>query len=43
MMALAKSVNVETHTLNGVWKTNLNLPGERDWETMTGRAIIEDK
>ena len=30
-------------TLKGVWKTNLKVRPEKDWEKLEGRAITKDK
>ena len=28
-------------TLDGAWKTNLNVRPEKDWEKLEGRAVVE--
>ncbi|MAR84699.1 MAG: hypothetical protein CL869_00685 [Cytophagia bacterium] len=38
----AKELGVETDVLNSVWKTNLKVRPERDWEQLKGRAISKD-
>ena len=30
------------NTLNGAWKTNLNVRPEKDWENLKGRAVSSD-
>ena len=34
-------LNLNMNTLKGVWKTNLEVRPERDWEKLEGRAIIK--
>ena len=43
MMSHARSNGVEPSVLAGVWKTNLNVRPERDWEKLLGRAIIKEE
>ena len=31
------------NTLKGVWKTNLEVRPERDWEKLEGRAVVKNK
>jgi UDPglucose 6-dehydrogenase len=35
------SKNVELNVLKGVWKTNLDVRPERDWESLKGRAVSD--
>ena len=39
----AESIDVAPAVLRGVWKTNLNVRPERDWEKLLGRAIIKEE
>lgn len=41
-MSFAKDIGVKTNTINGAWKTNLDVRPEKDWENLKGRAIIEE-
>jgi len=41
MINLGKSLNLELETLNGAWKTNLNVRPEKDWEKLEGRAVVK--
>ena len=43
MIDFGKTLGLNLHTLNGVWKTNLNVRPEKDWEKLEGRAIIKSK
>ena len=38
----AKSLDVNVDTLIGVWKTNLKVRPEKDWEELKGRAILDE-
>jgi len=42
MIQLGKELGIDTSTLKGAWKTNINVRPEKDWETLKGRAIVED-
>ena len=33
---------ISPNVLNGVWKTNLKVRPEKDWEKLKGRAIVDD-
>jgi len=33
---------ISPNVLNGVWKTNLEVRPEKDWENLKGRAIVDD-
>ena len=43
LMSYAKSIGVNTNVLDGVWRTNLDVRPERDWEKLLGRAIIKEE
>jgi len=36
----AKILDIDLHTLKGVWQTNLSVRPEKDWEKLKGRSII---
>jgi hypothetical protein len=38
-----KSVGINTHTIDGAWKTNLEVRPEQDWKELKGRAIDEEE
>ena len=40
-MSMADNLGVDIPTIKGVWKTNLKVRPERDWEKLEGRAIIK--
>tara|TARA_R110001592_G_scaffold1606_1_gene9395 strand:+ start:2004 stop:2858 length:855 start_codon:yes stop_codon:yes gene_type:complete len=42
IIQFSKDLGVDTTTLKGAWKTNLNVRPERDWENLKGRAIVKD-
>ena len=35
----AKSLNINLNTINGGWKTNLEVRSEKDWEDKEGRSV----
>ena len=41
-MTLAKNLEVDVPTIEGAWKTNLNVRPEKDWEKLLGRAISDE-
>ena len=41
MIDFGKGLDIEMHTLNGVWNTNLEVRPEKDWEKLEGRAIVK--
>ena len=41
MINFGAQLNLNMDTLKGVWKTNLEVRPERDWEKLEGRAIIK--
>lgn len=40
LIHLAHSLGVEPDVLEGVWKKNLEVRPERDWERLKGRAVV---
>ena len=40
-MSMAKELDVDVPTVEGAWKTNLNVRPEKDWEKLKGRAVVE--
>jgi UDPglucose 6-dehydrogenase len=38
----SEELNVDMSVLKGVWKTNLKVRPERDWEQLKGRAVIDE-
>ena len=40
-MSMADNLGVDIPTIKGVWKTNLKVRPERDWEKLEGRAIVK--
>lgn len=43
MINFGEQLNLNMNTLKGVWKTNLEVRPERDWEKLEGRAVIKNK
>ena len=41
MINYGNKLGINTTTLKGVWKTNLNVRPEKDWESLEGRAIVK--
>jgi UDPglucose 6-dehydrogenase len=39
-MSMAKELGVDVPTVEGAWKTNLNVRPEEDWKLLKGRAIV---
>jgi UDPglucose 6-dehydrogenase len=39
LIALARELNVPLNSIEGGWKTNLEVRPERDWESDKGRAV----
>jgi len=37
-----ESLGLNMSTLKGVWKTNLEVRPERDWEDLKGRAVVDE-
>lgn len=42
LLTFAKERNINLNTIEGGWKTNLEVRPERDWELSKGRAVSED-
>ena len=42
MIAFGESIGIDMNTLNGAWKTNLNVRPDKDWENLKGRAVSSD-
>lgn len=42
MIDLGKTLGVEMNTLQGAWKTNLEVRPEKDWEKLEGQAIVKN-
>ena len=40
-ISMAKELDVDVPTVEGAWKTNLNVRPEKDWEKLKGRAVTE--
>jgi nucleotide sugar dehydrogenase len=38
----AQAAGIDTQTMDGAWKKNLEVRPERDWEKLVGRAISEE-
>jgi nucleotide sugar dehydrogenase len=43
MINFGEQLNLNMNTLKGVWKTNLEVRPERDWEKLEGRAVVKNK
>ena len=43
ILHLSKELNLNLHTVNGAWDTNMNVRSEEDWKKLKGRAVVEDK
>ena len=41
-MIYANDLGVNMNVLNGVWKTNLEVRPEKDWEQLKGRSIVDE-
>ena len=39
----AESLGLEMSVLKGAWETNLKVRPEKDWESLTGRAVSKGK
>ena len=42
LIALSKDMRLYLHTLQSVWKTNLKVRPEKDWEDLKGRAVVDE-
>jgi len=40
-ISMANDLGINIPTIEGAWKTNLNVRPERDWEELEGRAVIK--
>tara|TARA_R110001592_G_scaffold156622_1_gene387195 strand:- start:59 stop:901 length:843 start_codon:yes stop_codon:yes gene_type:complete len=40
MISFGKDLNIDMHTLNGVWNTNLEVRPECDWKNLKGRSVV---
>ncbi|MEK6888583.1 MAG: hypothetical protein AABW80_00575 [Nanoarchaeota archaeon] len=38
-ISFAESIGINTNTIKGAWKTNLEVREEKDWENLKGRAV----
>ena len=43
LISVASELGINSQLLKSVWKTNLKVRPEKDWETLKGRAIANDK
>ena len=43
LIDFAKKINVKLNTVEGGWKTNLEVRLEKDWEKNVGRSVSENK
>ena len=41
LIDFAKKININLHTVEGGWKTNIELRPEKDWEKNIGRSITK--
>ena len=41
MIDFGKSLDIDMHTLTGVWNTNKEVRPEKDWEKLEGRAVVK--
>ena len=42
LITLSKDMRLYLHTLQSVWKTNLKVRPEKDWEELKGRAVTDE-
>jgi len=42
LISLSKDMRLYLHTLQSVWKTNLKVRPEKDWEELKGRAVVDE-
>ena len=42
LISLSEDLDLWSHTLRGVWYTNLEVRPEKDWEKLKGRAVTDD-
>jgi len=43
MINFSDSLGVSSNTINGAWKTNLDVRPEEDWKELKGRAVIDEE
>ncbi len=43
MLSVMKSLDIQPYVLQGVWDKNLEVRPERDWESLLGRAVLDEK
>ena len=43
LIFLAESLDVNLNVLKSSWETNLNMRPEKDWESLKGRAVVEEE
>ena len=43
LLSFSKKININLNTIDGGWKTNLNVRPEKDWENKLGRSVSYDK
>lgn len=43
LIAFAKENNIPLNTIEGAWKTNLKVRPQKDWESLKGRAVVDDE
>lgn len=42
MISYGESLDIDMHTLKGVWNTNLKVRPEKDWEKLLGRSVVKE-
>tara|TARA_Y100001963_G_scaffold60078_1_gene83991 strand:- start:651 stop:1499 length:849 start_codon:yes stop_codon:yes gene_type:complete len=42
LLDLANKFEIDVFTLDGAWETNLKVRPEKDWETLKGRAVVDE-
>ena len=42
MIFVANNLGLDLNLLKSVWKTNIKVRPERDWEKLKGRAVMDD-
>ena len=43
LIKFAEEQSIDLSVLKGVWKTNLLVRPERDWEDLLGRAVVDNE
>ena len=41
LIKFREQIDVDTEVLKAVWKTNLKVRPEKDWEELKGRAVAD--